>query len=190
MVALAPRKRRFGTLVTTLAHASGVPVVVLRPATSQHAIVAATNLEEVDYPVLRKAIELGEQLHERVIPVHNVTPLSVVVSPDSMLPPITVWPGRGETEVRRVRLAHAVDQLHIAARGLVANDVNPAEAILRVARVEDADVVIVGAHPRSWFGRLVSGSVAAQVVNRARRSVLVVPLEGAGSSLAAPLARA
>ena len=43
----------------------------------------------------------------------------------------------------------------------------PAEVILRVARREGADLIVIGTHGRSGLGRLFMGSVAARVLGTA-----------------------
>ncbi|MBK8259309.1 MAG: universal stress protein [Polyangiaceae bacterium] len=62
--------------------------------------------------------------------------------------------------------------------------------VLGEAREHNADLVVVGTRKRTWFDRLVAGSVAEQIVNRAKRSVLVTPLDDARPLTGAPLARA
>ena len=51
---------------------------------------------------------------------------------------------------------------------------DPAESILEAARTHDIDVIVVGSHERTWFKRLLSGSVADQVIKHATIPVLVV----------------
>jgi nucleotide-binding universal stress UspA family protein len=51
---------------------------------------------------------------------------------------------------------------------------DPAEAIVRAAQSEGADLVIVGSHGRTGLRKLVLGSVANYVVTHAPCSVLVV----------------
>jgi nucleotide-binding universal stress UspA family protein len=48
----------------------------------------------------------------------------------------------------------------------------PAEAILRVARESQCDVILMGTHGRTGLGRLLMGSVAEQVVRKAPCPVL------------------
>ncbi len=81
--------------------------------------------------------------------------------------------------------AHAA-QAHAKVAGLCSQGVKPVELSLR--RVEDmhacegilqaaadaqADLIVVGSHGRTGIGRLVLGSIAAQVVAHARIPVLV-----------------
>ena len=46
-------------------------------------------------------------------------------------------------------------------------------AILSAAHAHDVDVIVVGSHERSWFSRLISGSVASALVRDADIPVLV-----------------
>jgi len=50
----------------------------------------------------------------------------------------------------------------------------PAETILRMARDEGADVIVLGTQGRTGLGRLLLGSVAEQVVRQAPCPVLTV----------------
>ena len=50
----------------------------------------------------------------------------------------------------------------------------PAEVIVRVARREGADLIVMGTHGRSGLGRLFMGSVVAHVLGTATCPVLTV----------------
>ncbi len=59
-------------------------------------------------------------------------------------------------------------------------------AVLLAPRLRRADIVVVGTHDyRSWWERVLSGSVASRVVGRAAQSVLVTPIAVARSQLGA-----
>jgi len=51
---------------------------------------------------------------------------------------------------------------------------DPADSIIEAARLHGIDVIVVGSHERSWFSRLVSGSVSNQVVKQSTIPVLVI----------------
>lgn len=51
---------------------------------------------------------------------------------------------------------------------------DPADTVLRVAREEKADLVVMGSHGRSGLGRLLAGSVAEGVLREAPCPVLIV----------------
>jgi nucleotide-binding universal stress UspA family protein len=48
------------------------------------------------------------------------------------------------------------------------------EAIIEAATMEDADLIVVGSHPRGGMGRLLMGSVSDHVVRHAAIPVMVV----------------
>ncbi len=102
---------------------------------------------------------------------------------------MTVTPDPQLREICRRKLARAARRLHTHAETVVACEATPADAILREARLRNANLVVVGMR-RSWVDRLPGASVAAQVVNQAWRSVLVAPLDAATSPLAPQPGRA
>jgi nucleotide-binding universal stress UspA family protein len=58
-------------------------------------------------------------------------------------------------------------------RGMILEE-HPAEAILRVAELEHADLVVMGSRGQSTTTRLLLGSVSDAVIHQARAAVLVV----------------
>jgi nucleotide-binding universal stress UspA family protein len=59
----------------------------------------------------------------------------------------------------------------------IVEDDNVAEGLMRVAREQDASLIVVGAHGRGWLSDRVLGSTTYNVVHRALRPVVVVPLQ-------------
>ena len=175
-----------GASSKSLAAAAAVPVLVAREATHDETILAATDLESDGYPVLRLAAQLGQQLDAPVVALHNVNPVSCV----GVAWPMIVLPAVPAVEARSARLSQVWANLSFGASAVIRDEFNPVDAILWEARKRDADLLVVGTRRRGWFDRLVTGSVAAQVVNRAKRSVLVTPLDDVGPLAVAPLARA
>jgi nucleotide-binding universal stress UspA family protein len=51
---------------------------------------------------------------------------------------------------------------------------DPASAILRAGHEHHADVIVIGSHDRSWFSRLVKGSVEHDLVHDADLPVLII----------------
>jgi nucleotide-binding universal stress UspA family protein len=74
------------------------------------------------------------------------------------------------------RLAGEVaESAHLGSSAQSVGEVgDPATAIGRAADDNDVDVIVVGSHERSWFGRLFSHDVAGQVLRKTSRPVLVV----------------
>jgi nucleotide-binding universal stress UspA family protein len=179
LIVVPPSSARIGRMVTSLACAASVPVLVAREALGGRTIIAATDLRKLGYPVLWKAAELGRRLQVPMIAVHNVD-LQPLTTPDMAwilrVPrPVTLLDGPAE------RLARVAAQLPVDTETVVRSDDNPADAILDEARTHDADFVVVGARRRTWYDRPLFGSVASRIVNRGERSVLVLPLEVSGT---------
>lgn len=77
-----------------------------------------------------------------------------------------------EAHARVVELAgRGGDQVPVEAR--MVEEVGSARGILLTAENEGADLIVVGSHGRSSFGRLVLGSVASRVVAESPVPVLV-----------------
>jgi nucleotide-binding universal stress UspA family protein/quercetin dioxygenase-like cupin family protein len=68
---------------------------------------------------------------------------------------------------------------------------DPPDEILQLARTEDCDLVVMGTHGRTGLGRLLTGSVAEEVLRKATCPVLVVktPRPGAEPVRSEPLAK-
>ncbi|HKU36647.1 MAG TPA: universal stress protein [Polyangiales bacterium] len=148
-----------GRDVTALARATGLPVMVLRPAPREvRLILAATDLTRPDYPVLRSARALAALRGCQVLALHAF---------------------------RRRRLAaECRAKLQRAARVLGLDDAvllstrDATSAILAEAHERAADVIVVGTHTRTALGRAVRSSVAAKLIDRTHGSVWVEPIAG------------
>jgi nucleotide-binding universal stress UspA family protein len=170
-------------MVTSLACSASIPVLVARGGLGGRAIIAATDLRKLGYPVLWKAAEIGRRLQVSMIAVHNVD-LQPITTPDMAwilrVPrPVSLLDGPAE------RLARVAAQLPVDTETVVRSEDNPADAILNEARTHDADFVVVGARRRSWYDWPLCGTVASRIVNRGERSVLVLPLEESAMSVRA-----
>jgi len=175
LIVVAPHGGRFGALVEVLARTSGLPVWVAREARSDDTIVAATDLEDATYPVVRAATRLADRLRTSVVAVHNLRPrASHPRGPGGVLPSVDTV--AEITKDKTERLSQLARQLRTKTDCVMRHDDSTADAILGEARRRDADAVMVGTREQAWFKRLSGGGVAARVVQQARRSVIVTPL--------------
>jgi nucleotide-binding universal stress UspA family protein len=172
LIVLAPSTGWLGITATVLAQASSLPVLVARGSASESTLLAATDLEDDEYWVLRKAVELGARLGAPVVAVHNVSCLAVAFSHEL---PGGRAANRGPIESRGLRLVQATERFGAAMGTILATEVDPVDAILDQARVHDARMIVVGTRPRYRGDRFIASSVAAEVVNRSDCSVLVTP---------------
>jgi hypothetical protein len=72
LLIIPPREGGVGARVISLAGASELPVLVLRGGGRFESLVAATDLEDDQYPILRRAHNLAQRLSASVTAVHNV----------------------------------------------------------------------------------------------------------------------
>jgi nucleotide-binding universal stress UspA family protein len=166
MIVLPSVEGKLGHRVTKLARLSGVPVLVARRPGATDTIIAASDLNDPKYPVLSQANHLSQALDAPVVMLHNIP---------SSLPESKFLEAYRELSARQDRLRNALP--NVSHDSLVMSALHTTEAILSVARSRRADMIVVGAHRRGWVERLLAPrGVAAQIVERASRSVLVTPL--------------
>lgn len=70
--------------------------------------------------------------------------------------------------------AEVADEAHLPSAESIGDTGDPAHAIINAAHEHGVDVIVVGAHQRSWLSRLFSGSVTSDIVREADIPVLVV----------------
>jgi nucleotide-binding universal stress UspA family protein len=164
-IVLAPSTGRLGATAADLARASSRPVLVARTPIRRATLLAATDLKDDYYWVLRQAAELGSRLEAPVVAVHNVSCLPTAFDRHA--------PRRLDSiHTQALRLVRAAKQLESSMETIVATEVDPVDAILDQALAHDADIIVVGTRPG---GGLSDRSVAAKVVSRSDRSVLITP---------------
>lgn len=168
VIVLGPMARALGPLAMGLAHASGRPVLVARGHLSEGTILAATDLLDGHYPVVRQASALGVALGAPVVAVHNVTCLSTPLGAclDAGARPIPELP-------RRV-----MADLPASPELVVTTEIDSAGAILEQAQRHRAALIVVGARKRS--ARHPQRSISSAVIARSPCSVLVMSLESTG----------
>jgi nucleotide-binding universal stress UspA family protein len=178
LVVLPGTGARVGRLATRIARALRAPVLVARRHRRSDLIVAASDLRDDHYPVLHAAAELAGRLAAPMVAVHNVAPPPRLETPDPLLP-VALEVSATVAERHREVLQAAVDGLEVPAEVVVSRAPHDEEAIVREASARQADLVVVGTRQGSFFSRLFTRELAARVVQRALRSVLVLPLPSA-----------
>lgn len=161
LIVVPPGTFHLAQTVTELARRTDCPVLVPRGCASFMTLLAATDLEDPRTPVLQKAAEIGRELGAAVVALHSWR--------DS-----TIGQGSPATlEQCQERLARAAGRFDGPFEPIVQHAVDPVQGILEQAQAHDAGIIIVGTRPRP--GRSLA-SAAAQLIGRARRSVLVAPV--------------
>jgi nucleotide-binding universal stress UspA family protein len=156
-----------GTLATALARAAGCPVLVARAPTSRSTLLVATDVSDDLYSICSRAAALAEALHAPVLAFHDAAFRTPELS--SRVNTLTdVW-----AQIQAERLQAKRHQRLPELEVLLAHGTDHVETILQQARREDAEILIVGASEGAASG--ADDELAAAVVDRATRSVLVVP---------------
>ncbi len=174
LIVLPPAEGHDGHRVTFISTRAGVPVLVAREVMSSEAVVAATDLRDLRFPVVSQALEIAARLGASVVAVHNV---SAQEADDACAgdPRFRLVGMIGEIERRRRRLVDLAEAMSADMGPVVVSRPSPTEAILQVARARDADLVVVGTRAVAEMDQDVVDGTAAAVVESSRRSVLVLP---------------
>jgi nucleotide-binding universal stress UspA family protein len=147
-------------------------------------IVLATDLSSSSKAATDQAFRLAGALGARLLAVSVIDPRTLTL------------PGgrfRSRMDQERARLEVTASELVVRGRrdqvptSFLIWEGDPAESIVDAANSEGADLIVVGSHGRSTFGRALIGSVSDQVVRHAPCPVLVVrSTVGRGSIAAGP----
>lgn len=148
-----------GRLAQRLASRERRPLLVARPPTETARIVATTDFSDPNFPVLRRAAELGHRLKAEVTFVASASARTTDMGPDD---------GR-EPRVRALsaRFGDPIDVLFSARPGV--------DAALEAAHERRADLLVVGSRADRLGGLEDAGQ---RVADAASCSVLLVPLGG------------
>lgn len=162
-----------GRCVHDLAVECGAPILLAREAISSRVIIAASNLRNPDFPVLRAGALISESLDARVVFLHNFTPGALFASGAT-----ETWRGWPPSVLDRLDdLEFAAHLLQVESRNVVTIRPSVAEALLSVVQSERPDLVIVGTRGRSPSSA-VDSPLAAKMMDELPHSVLVVPPNG------------
>lgn len=163
--------------VVRLAHG---PVLVARSGRKDGPVLAATDFSDPAIPAISAAATEARRRGVRLILIHSLERSISGVDPY----PVDLdgpWAGieSGSILERRQsamsQLQAIRSRLQLDAEIRVAEG-SPSEAILRAAEASSASLIVVGSKGKTGWRRVLLGSVAESVVQRARGSVLVVRL--------------
>jgi nucleotide-binding universal stress UspA family protein len=158
--------------------ALGVPVLVARDARPHGQLIATSDMQQRTLPVLSIARDFARIFKRQVMFFHNARPTPLFVAEPSACPPS--YDGLRDLQEDIATAKHNRLRSFAGAASSVEAVVwrapHTVDAILQVARDRDADIVVLGHRRRSWFRRLVGGSITERILEQSRRSILVVPI--------------
>lgn len=165
-----------GAAVLRIMQRTRAPVLVARSLGScRNTVVAATNLERPDYPVVRRASSVAERLGCSLIAVHNVRPCEPLTA-SGLLWPVSAPLLVDAADAAAQRMDQLRARLGASVETVLSQEIDPADAILRVADLSNAQFIVVGARRHRWLAGLLHRGVARQLIDRSQRAVLVCPV--------------
>jgi nucleotide-binding universal stress UspA family protein len=157
-----------GAAARALCHRLRRAVLVARAPHAGGAVVASSDLEHAELPVLQRARALGRILGARTVLFHSVDAAEETVA--------TAAERDARTSDLAARLTSVLERFLPEVRVTLSAGDDPAHAIVAAARALDADVIVVGVHGAPFALAPVGPHVAASVADGARRSVLLAPI--------------
>ncbi|MFT3852706.1 MAG: universal stress protein [Ilumatobacteraceae bacterium] len=111
-------------------------------------------------------------------PFGTVSPMAapMMVGDTSGLWPIDI---EQSTKIAQSQAEEVAESTDLRGAETIGDTGDPVTTILDAAHEHHADVIVVGHEDRSWFARLVEGSVSKEVIRESDIPVLVVPCKDA-----------
>jgi nucleotide-binding universal stress UspA family protein len=138
-------------------------------------ILHPTDFSPASRAAFTKAVTLAKKDRAELVIVHVLAPVPPVV--DGYVAPQMYdqmeAAGRRYGKKHLDALVAKARKAGVRARGLLLDGVVH-ERIVRAARAQRADMIVIGTHGRTGIARFVLGSVASRVVSHARCPVLTV----------------
>jgi universal stress protein A len=142
-------------------------------------ILCPTDFSEPSYKALETANELARHFNAEIILIH-------ILSPVFIYPATALTPGLTKTseinDVERDEMAYK--SLSMTLKEKVSDSIksrsimgkgSPAEEIVRCAKEEKVDLILIGTHGFTGWRHLILGSVAEKVVRLASCPVITIP---------------
>lgn len=139
-------------------------------------VVCPLDFSEPSNKALQVAIEMAVHFQAELVILHVISPVRPVLSDPGY---IFVAPEGYEQQEKMT----AEEQLRIATKQFPAElklrtaigTGDAADEIVRIAKTEAADLIVISTHGLTGWRHLVFGSVAEKVIRLADRPVLVIP---------------
>jgi nucleotide-binding universal stress UspA family protein len=133
-------------------------------------VLHATDMSECSKYAYQLACSIARDYNAKLILVNVVPFQGASMGTEGMvIPPPVV-----NSDQLRDELTKLAKHAGLPHTGIVLADGDPSDEILRVAKENKCDLIVMGTHGRRGLGRLVMGSVAEQVLRRAMCPVLTV----------------
>jgi nucleotide-binding universal stress UspA family protein len=144
----------------------------VQPPESIRRLLLATDLSAASERAADEAISLAVKSGAQLVVLSVIEPARLRLPGGRILRRVDQERARIESGVQRLTSRARAAGAHAA---FLVWEGDPAETILAASEAENVDVIVLGSHRRGLLGRLVLGSISAQVCEQARRRVVVVP---------------
>jgi nucleotide-binding universal stress UspA family protein len=139
-------------------------------------ILHPTDFSSASRPALERALGLARDSRAEMIILHVMAPVIPMVG-EGYIPPQTYeaidTAARKSAQTKLDAIVARTRKAGVRARGLLAEGM-PHDRIVRVAKSQRVDLIVMGTHGRSGLARLFIGSVASRVVSAAACPVMTV----------------
>jgi len=151
----------------------------VKKARRQGAILVPTDGSRASRRAIRQGIPYARRLRAGIVGLHVVSPYELAIY--SRARPAIVTPDQFEKRATRIseRILSVVSKTAAAAgvpcRCLTVWNAAIADAILRTARTEGCEFIVMASHGRTGLQRILLGSITQKVLAGSRVPVLVLP---------------
>ena len=133
-------------------------------------VLFPTDLSDTSNLALQYAVDFAQASGGRLLIVHVQEPIHPLVGGElAYMPTLETDPEQLAATLQKIVPA---DPQLVYAHQLVQGD--PATEIIKLAKAEHADLIVLGTHGRTGISRLLMGSTAEEVMRRAPCPVLAV----------------
>jgi nucleotide-binding universal stress UspA family protein len=142
-------------------------------------ILVATDGSEFAHAAIDAAVSLAALTQGTVVAIHVRAPESQYLYGETaiVVPPDTLAAVREQSKSTARKYLQEVETAartrSVLCDVVSAEDASPAEAILRTARDENCDLIVMASHGRGAFSRALLGSETNRVLAHATQAVLV-----------------
>ena len=134
-------------------------------------ILIATDFSKASKAALYAGLGLAKKCLANVLAVHSLTPFELsFASPQPLALQGTEWRASAQKEFQEF----FPESLYPNSRKEIVIGRSPAEEILKIARVEQCNLIVIGTHGYGFVARTLLGSVAQRVVRDSEIPVMVV----------------
>lgn len=139
-------------------------------------ILHATDFSKASARALDQAVELARQNRAELLVVHVIEPTPYAADGEFNAAEIYAKLediAKRDAATSMTKLMQRLKKLNVKARSLLLKG-SPYDQIVKAAKSQKADMIVIGTHGRSGLSRLFMGSVAGKVISLATCPVTTV----------------